>query len=155
MDLLKLFKESLRNPFSFKSLTIIFVNLFFVAIIALSMLYILGLFGIDFSPAQACNSNLVKKLTDSVGKNNDVVYNFNFRGNSYCFLNTYVTWKNPNDAVTFWIYDPKGNVNVVDPNPKQAYNFVYVPSPVATGNWKFVLKTESSRVNFNGEISFH
>lgn len=154
MDLLKLLQEAIKNPLKIKSTFIIFVNVFFVLIIGLTMFSVLHYLGFDFSPAGACDQQKSKQLESTVGKSKEVAYDFTYTGNSHCFFETFVTWDNPADAITFWVYDPKGKINVYEPSNKYTHNLIYIPSPILQGDWKVVLKTESGKVDYTGEINF-
>jgi len=154
MDLLKLLREALKDPFKIKSTFIIFVNLFFFLIIGLTMFSVLHFLGFDLTPAGACTQQKSREIDATVGKSKEISYDFSYSGNSYCFFTAFVTWDNPKDAITFWIYDPKGKVSVVEPSFKQTHNFIYTPSPLMEGDWKLVLKTDSDKVDYTGEINF-
>lgn len=153
MDLLKLLKEALRNPLKIKSTFIIFVNVFFVLIIGLTMFSVLHFLGFDLTPAGACDQQKSKNLDSKVGKSKEISYDFTFSGNSKCFFYAFVTWDDPKDSISFWIYDPKGKVSVVEPSYKNTHNFIYTSSPIKQGTWKIVLKTDSKAVDYTGQIS--
>jgi len=152
MDLLKLLKEALRDPFKIKSAFVIFVNVFFVLIVGLTLLSTLHYLGLDLTPTGACNEQKTKKLDSTISKNREAVYEFKYTGNKYCFLSAYVTWDDPTNSIDFWIYNPSGKVNVYQANNKFTHNLVYLPSPLEQGKWRIVLKTENSNVDFTGEI---
>ncbi len=154
MDLLKLLKEALKHPFQIKSTFVIFVNVFFVLIVGLTMFSVLHFLGFDLTSPGNCDQIKSKKISSTVGKSKEIAYTVKYAGNSDCFFNTYVTWDNPEDAITFWIYDPKGKVNIYEPSNNFTHNFLYIPTPLTQGDWRIVLKTESESVDYTGEIKF-
>jgi hypothetical protein len=154
MDLLKLLKEALRDPFKIKSTFIIFVNVFLFLIIGLTIFSVLNFLGFDLTPAGACDQKVSKEIESTVGKSKEVAYDFTFDGNSNCFFYAFVTWDKPEESINFWVYDPKGKVTVIEPTTKHTYNFINPSSPITKGDWKIVLKTDSESIDYTGEINF-
>lgn len=155
MDLVKEFKSALNNPLHFKSLSIIFVTFFLVIIVGLSMICLLGNFNTVLSPQSACDNSGTKKVSSSVSKNSGAVYNFTFDGNQQCYLNAWLTWQDTKEQLTLWVYDPKGSVSIIEPSNGQTNVNFLANSPLARGDWRVIVKTDSSTsVIFNGEIAF-
>lgn len=156
MDLYKLLKEALKNPLSFRSASIIFVNLFFLLISAVILFSVVSYyFALNVSARSGCSDTQVKKINSSIKSGQDKIYKLNYQGNNKCFLNAWVTWSKSSENITFWLYDPKGNVSIIDPSVSQTHNYLYSAPPLLKGEWKIVLKTTSnSTINYRGEIGF-
>lgn len=155
MDLVKEFKTAVHNPLNFRNLNVIFVTLFLVLIIGLSLASFLSIFEPAVGSKTACDTPMVKSINNSVVKNSDAVYNFSFNGNQQCFLNVWFTWKSTSQKITLWVYDPKGNVNIIEPTNTQTNVNFLANSPVTTGNWRVIVKTESTlSLPFSGQIAF-
>lgn len=155
MDLVKEFKTAVHNPLNFRNLNVIFVTLFLVLIIGLSLASFLSIFETAVGSKTACDTPMVKSINNSVVKNSDAVYNFSFNGNQQCFLNAWFTWKSTSQKITLWVYDPKGNVNTIEPTNTQTNVNFLANSPVTTGNWRVIVKTESTlSLPFSGQIAF-
>ncbi|HSX57815.1 MAG TPA: hypothetical protein VLE47_00900 [Candidatus Saccharimonadales bacterium] len=150
MDLIALFKKSVRDPLHFNSFFIIFVTLFIFLIIGIS---IVALSSNLLSSQTGCNATKTKQLSGIASKTSDTVYLLKFDGNSQCFLSGSVTWANKNSSIKIWLYDPSGKVSIISPNPNQTYSLIYAASPVSQGTWKMVLKADSKEVPFSGEVS--
>lgn len=156
MDLIKLFKHSLKNPLSFVNLMVIFVTLFLITILALTLFTLISFFGSKLAPKTACNDTSTEKFSGTVDNKSEAIYPLNFKGNDKCFLDAFATWQNSNNAITFWLYDPSGKVITQEPESKQTHNFIYVTSPLPNGSWRLVLKTTSpDKINYQGELSIH
>ncbi len=153
MDLAKEFKIAVKNPINIKNFFVIFFSFFLVLIIGLTMLAVGKSLFFNTSVKTACNSSNVMQVSSSVVTKNDVIYNINFNGNSQCFLNTWFTWKNPAQKVTLWVYDPNGNVNLVEPAKGQTNVNFLANSSLIKGKWRIILKTDSTtKIPYSGEI---
>lgn len=154
MDLVALSKKAIQNPFNFRNVFVLFITGFLVLIVGLSLISILGKLAGQVNPETACNSSLNKEISGQAYSSNDVVYRLDYRGNSQCFLSAFLTWKNPKGAVSLWVYDPDGKVEVIKPLSKQTYAQFYKASPLPIGEWKFVIKAvEAAEVTYFGNLS--
>ncbi len=154
MDLVKEFKKAVKNPVNFKNLFIIFFNCFLVLIVGLSMLVIIKYFIKGPTPRTACSTPNSMSVSDSAVASKDVVYNITFSGNSKCFIESWFTWADSNKDLSFWVYEPSGNVSVIDSTKGQS-NLTYITkSPPAQGSWRLIIKTKSTTpIPFSGEIA--
>lgn len=155
MDLVKEFKSAIKKPLKFQSLSIIFVTFFLILIVGLCMTSLLRHYDSVINPRTACDKTGVKKVKNSVNKNNDAIYQFSFNGNKQCFMNAWFTWNKPTEQIILWVYDPKGSVSIIEPSYNQTNVTFLANSPLENGNWRIIVKTtSSSSIVFSGEIAF-
>lgn len=154
MDLVKEFKTAVKNPLNFKNLFVIFFTIFLILIVGLSMIAIFKKISVFSDKTTACDipKSITTKGSALVNKN--AIYELNFKGNNNCFLQVWFTWKKTTQKVDLWVYDPNGNVNIVEPTKSQANLNLTLNAPLTKGNWRFILKSKSSvPVGYNGEIA--
>lgn len=156
MDLVKEFKIAVKNPVNFKNLFIIFFNFFLILILGLSMLAIIKYFVGSPSVRTACTTPRSMAVNDSANANKDIVYNINFSGNDKCFIESWFTWADTNKDLSLWVYEPSGNVSVIDSTKDQPNLTFITKSPPAQGSWRLIIKTKSTTpIPFSGEVAIH
>lgn len=151
MDLLALFQKSLRNPFSLQSVFIIFVNLFIFITVGLVLVVI---FLLNSSQDTLCDKPGSAVINGTVTSKDETAYTFSFRGNDKCMLSTRISWQNSSEPIDIWLYDPQGNVSILEGNKESKTNSYLLSAPTK-GDWRLALKTNSAvSIPFTGEINF-
>ncbi len=154
MDLLFLSKKAIHNPLHFKNFFVLFITTFIILTVGLSLIAIFGKFFNPFDSSTACDFTQSKKVSGQAQTADDVVYQLNYTGNSQCFLSAFLTWKKPEEAISLWVYDPTGKVEVVKPDGKQTHTQFYQASPLSVGDWKFVIRAvKGEEIDYSGNFS--
>jgi len=154
MDLAKEFKSAVKNPLNFKNLFVIFVTVFLILIVGLSLLTLVKKITALSNKTTACNFPKTISVPGSVVLNKDSVYKLNFEGNNNCLLHVWFTWKELDQKIDLWVYDPKGNVQIVEPTKTQSNLSFTLNTPIDKGNWRFILKSKNKKpISYNGGIA--
>mgnify|MGYP001614699429 CR=1 FL=1 len=154
MDLIKELKIAITTPLNFKNLLIIFFHIFLVLIVGLSMLVLVKFFFLGSSARTACTTPKTTSVKSSVTSVKNVVYKINFSGNEKCFMQSWFTWANDNKDLSLWVYDPSGNVSIIDSTKTQPNLNYFSNSPLIKGDWRLIVKTTSkTKVYYSGEIA--
>ena len=154
MDLLTLSKKAIQNPLHYHNFFVLFVTTFIILVLGLSIVSLTSKLLTQVSSVTACDSAQNKKIAGRALSSDDVIYQLNYKGNSQCFLAAFLTWKEPREAITLWVYDPSGKIEVVEPSEKQTHTQFYKASPLSSGEWKFVIKAANgTQVDYSGNLS--
>lgn len=152
MDLIQLSKKAVRQPLNHKNFYILFVTAFFFLIIGLSLLAFFGAMSDPEAEINTCNSKQSQSLSGRITPEKDVVYQMDYQGNDLCILSAVFTWKNPDSVKAIWVYNPQGEIEVIEPHDENSASFTQV-SPLESGKWRFVMKANGSNASFSGNLS--
>lgn len=153
MDLIKELKLAVKNPFNFKNLYIIFFHLFLILIVGLSMLIVIKIVFLNKDTLTACSTPKSNNFTETVINSKNIVYQIKFSGNEKCFLHSWFTWENEAQNLSLWVYDPNGNVTVVEKTASLPNLYYFSNSPLTKGTWRLILKTDSAKaLPFSGSL---
>lgn len=95
-----------------------------------------------------------KKVSGKLSQNKQAVYQLEYQGGTECILTAIFDWKNPEDVTSIWVYNPEGDIEVIEPGKNQTSATFAKNSPLSQGRYRFVLKSEkSSELKYSGNIS--
>lgn len=121
MRLLEEVKTSVKNPLSVKSFYVLFITAF---VLILTPLVVIGLIyqGNMFAQARnSCVKPVEREFSGTVGNNSLDQHSFTFAG-SGCTLTAWANGSGESD-ISLWIYEPNGEIQLVDENSDKSYEF--------------------------------
>ncbi len=155
MDLLKLSKKAIQHPLYYTNFFVLFVTTFILLIVGLSVAYTLGLATMESREnPDSCNFKQSKKFNGDVSSTNNAIFQLDYKGNASCVLSAFFSWKNSENIDSVWIYNPEGEIEVIEPTNGQSFVDFSKNSPLTTGRYRFVIKADTtSALRYSGNIS--
>ncbi|MEX0617128.1 MAG: hypothetical protein WD231_05000 [Candidatus Woykebacteria bacterium] len=153
MDLFEKVQTALKEPFSIPSFYTLFVTLFILLMLPLTVLGIYAQRGFLAQAKENCASPAERTFTGSLNPNKDSEHTFVFDGGN-CRLTAWVNGEGDAD-VSLWIYEPDGNIRVVDEHKDKSYEFVSVASPAKKGQYRIAVRQKAATVSsYSVTVSF-
>ncbi len=141
MALLKEIKSSLKNPLSMRSAFVLFVSGFTLLLVPLTVLGVLSQRTFFTNAKSNCAVPAEQTFKGTTNQNTDGEHNFTFSGEG-CTLTAWVNGSDNSD-LALWIYEPDGNIRVVDDNKDKSYEFIFVDETVKSGDYRLAVRVLS------------
>lgn len=152
-QLLSEVKSSAKDPFTIKSFYVLFVTAFALLLIPLSVLAIVSQRSLYSEAKNSCAVPAERTFTGSTDKTRDGEHVFVFDG-AGCQLTAWVNWTGKED-LSLWIYEPDGNIHVMDKYSDKNYELLRVSEPVKAGKFRVAVRLVSGdRSNYSATVSF-
>ncbi len=153
MGLLQELNSSVKNPLKFRSFYVLFVAAFALLLLVLTTLGLMSQRNFLTEARNNCAVPAERTFTGNANQTKDGEHVFIFSGIN-CSLSAWVNGSGSVD-LALWIYEPGGNVWVVDENKDKSYEFLYVPQPVKEGTYRLAIRLNSGgNSNYTATVSF-
>ncbi len=153
MSILDEIRSSVKNPASIKSFYVLFVTVFFLLLIPLTVFGVLSERTLITQAQGSCALPAEKTFTGRVTPNQNGDHAFIFKGTD-CSLNAWVNGDGNSD-LALWIYQPDGTIRVVDDRKDKSYEFVSIPAPVKEGGYRLSVRLKSGvATSYTTTVSF-
>ena len=153
MELLKEIKSSIKNPLTMRSGFVLFVSGFILLLIPLTIIGLLSQRTLFTNAKSNCAVPAEKTFKGSARQTTDGEHNFTFSGEG-CTLTVWVNGSSNSD-LSLWIYEPDGNIRVVDDNKDKSYEFVFINETMKSGDYRLAVRVLSGGSSkYTATISF-
>lgn len=151
--LLEEVESSVKNPLKFRSFYVLFVTVFVLLLIPLTIIGLLLQRNFFTHASNSCAVSVQRTFTGTVDRTKDGAHVFVFSGVN-CSLTAWVNGSG-NVDLTLWVYEPDGNVLVVNDNRDKSYEFLYVSGPVKEGTYRLAVRLNSGiNSTYTAAVSF-
>lgn len=153
MELLKEIKLSVKNPLSMRSGFVLFVSGFILLLIPLTVIGLLSQRTFFTNAKNNCAIPAERTFKGSTSQKTYGEHNFTFNGEG-CTLTAWVDGSGNSD-LSLWIYEPDGNIRVVDNNKDKSYEFIFVDETMKSGDYRLAVRILSGGSSeYTATISF-
>lgn len=153
MELFKEIKSSIKNPLSLRSSFVLFTSGFILLLIPLTVIGLLSQRSFFTNAKSNCAVPAEKTFKGTTSQTSDGEHNFTFSGEN-CTLTVWVDGSDNSD-ISLWIYEPDGNIRVVDDNKDKSYEFIFVDEAMKSGDYRLAVRILSGGSSeYTATISF-
>ena len=153
MNLLREVKSATKKPFSVKSFYIFFVAIFLVLIAPLTVLGIVHQGNMIRNANSNCAVPAEKSFSGNAGISRDGIHEFEFSGEN-CKFTAWVRWDGDGD-LSLWVYEPTGNVHVIDGQKNKKFELFKVTDKSKAGKYRIAVKlVTGNSLNYTATVSF-
>ena len=153
MHLLKEVKASVKNPLSIKSFYVLFITAFVLLLTPITIIGVVYQGNLFAQAINSCAEPVEREFTGTANNNSTNQHSFTFTG-SGCTLTAWANGSKESD-ISLWIYEPNGEIQVVDENSDKSYEFFNSSEIASEGIYRITVRLVSGESSdYTATVSF-